>query len=412
MTIAVSILRSCLSWRTALCSLFLCALLAGCSGDPRALEEAIEVDQIGLTRLEIVTGITATEQIFINRGESLQLQFDAYSGDTKISVSNEDRRWSVDNAAAATITRSGLLVGQNNGPVEVTVRIGGIVSAPVSITVSDADLATISTIAGEDSLIECSRSSEYTALGTFTDDSVRVLGNVEWSVAENESGFLLAAESDSAIVAALRAGTITLQAMVDDIEGLREITVNQGLTELTIVPDAITVERGASLALIARATYSDETDAPVSELVSWSLDANTTVATLTQEVGETGVLTGVSIGPTSVTATCGDTSVVADVNVIEPEVITAVEIEASEDPLVMSVNGSSEQLRLFARSAGGSFEEVTNSASWSISAGDDNVVDLDDSGSSRGEITPLRRGRVTVTASYRNISDTLSVIVE
>jgi len=394
-------------------SAMLFALLQGCSGDPRSLEEAIEANTINLTRLVISSEITSTNQLFINPGERLQLDFDAFSGDTQIEVSNVDRRWSVSDSSVASISRSGLLVGENNGTVDVVVRIGGIISEPLSISVSDAQLTAIASITGDDALIECAISGDYTALGLFSDASERELRNVDWSVVDADSGVLLQNLPATAVVGALLPGTITLQATVDGIQGSRDITVEQGLDSLAIVPEAITIERGASLALVASANYTDGSTALVSELVTWSVDADNGFVTLSQATGETGVLSGVSVGPTILSANCGDAERVANVNVVAPQLIVSVEIEDSEDPLVLNANGASEQLRLFATSDAGSVEEVTNSANWTITADTGtNTVELDNTGTERGEVTPLNTGQVTITASFRGEEDTITVIVQ
>jgi len=386
-------------------------LVAGCSGDPRPLQEAVVASEVGLARLSIATGQSSDRDIFINPGESLQFGFEAFGAeDQEITLANDNRRWSVSNPSVASISDSGLFQGLDNGQVAVSLRVGGIFAQAVGITVSDADLASIDTISGPAALVECSRSSDYRAIGTFTDTSERELSNVVWSVAGGDSGVLLSATASSAVVGALSSGSIILQATVDEVSGTRQIEVSTGLLEINIVPDSISLERSASLALLARASYDDGGSGTVSDLVTWSLDDSNSLATLTQSAGETGVLRGVGLGTTTVVATCGDASATAEVSVIEPALIIDVEIEASDNPLILSLSGSGERLRAFARSAAGSFEEVTARASWQIIAGED-VLDIDDAGSNRGEVTPRIRGSARVQVSYRGEEDELRIIV-
>lgn len=403
--------------KASVCAVVVMLLVTSCSGDPRPLEEAVEVSNIGLTRLVIESGITLTEDIYINPSEQLKFDFTAYdAAAVELDVENTNRRWSVSDGNIASITDSGLLTGVANGRVDVSINIGGIVAPPVTVFVSDAELASIDNITGPASLIECSRSEAYNALGTFTDSSERELQAVTWSLADPDSGILLDASGESVVVGSLNPGSITLQAEEAGVSGSVIIDVSAGVESFVIVPDPLTVERSATTSLVARATYSSQDDgttvtgATVSALASWSLEQDNGVAAITQVAGETGVLAGVTIGTNSVVAQCGDQLASVVLTVIEPVTITSLEIVASDDPLVLNLSGSGEQLEVFARSEGGSNENQTSSASWRIIRGED-VLAVEDSGSNRGFVTPLRVGTAEVEASYRGSTDVLRVTV-
>lgn len=387
--------------------------VTACSGDPRPLEEAVEVNEIGLTRLVISSGVTLTEDIFINPTEQLQFDFTAFDAQaTELELDNNNRRWSVSNSAVASITDEGLLTGRSNGEVTIGLDIGGIVATAVTVFVSDAELASIDTITGPASITECSRSTAYNAVGTFTDGSQRQLKAVDWTLADPDSGLLLDEDLDSVVVGSRGAGSITLQATEDNVSGNLIIEVAADALTLSVLPaDQLDIERTSSVSLVARAQYSDETLAAVSELVIWSLDEDSGIVTLVQNNGETGVLTGVANGTTSVTATCGDNTANVIVEVVNPD-FDSLEIDASDDPLILSLTGSGEQLEAIASSIEGASENVTDTASWSIRSGSD-VLQVGNSGSSRGFITPLRAGSAVVAVSFSGITGeaTLSVTV-
>lgn len=396
--------------RTAFITLLLLAGVA-CSGDPRPLQEAVEVSDIGLTRLTIDTGITLTEDIYINPAEQLQFDFTAYDAEAnELAVVNTDRRWSVSDNNVASITDQGLLTGLSNGQVSVGIRIGGVIAAPVTVFVSDAELASIDKFNGPASLTECSRSEAYSVLGTYTDASERELKDVTWSLTDPDSGVLLDATTESVVVGALSPGSITLRAQENGVSGDFIIGVEPGVDAYTVVPEELVMERSSSTSLVARATYGENAIASVSEITTWTLLEDNGVATLNQQPGETGVITSVEVGSTSVRATCGDQTGTVFVTVTLPGEITRLEIDTSEDPLILNLTSSGEQLVVLASTQGGSVENVASLASWQILSGD-TVLSVDNTGSDKGFITPLQSGSAVVEASYGGEEATLRVTV-
>ena len=391
------------------------ALLAlGCSGDPRPLQEAVEVQEIGLARLVIESDQVRLENTFINPQQTIQYTFKAFDIDNnEIEVENTDRRWSVSNFDVADISGSGLLRGKFNGRVTVGLRIGGIVAEPVVVNVSSAVLVLLDGITGEDSLTECSQSQPYTANGTFDDGSVRELNNLEWRVVTGPTGRLVSSNTSQATVGALSPGSVTLFASVGDVEGSKIIAVNDGLMELSVSDDPIQVERSANLPLTATATYTDEEMASqiVTPLASWSVTDGTDIASVTNENNDTkGVLRGLRVGQTQVFAECSDLLASADVNVVEPERILNLRIEPEDRPVELFINGGDVQLTAFAISAQGSDEEVTSRATWRVESGED-VITVDNSSSSGGLVRALSVGRATIEVSYVGVTEQVSVIV-
>ncbi|TQO75491.1 Ig-like domain-containing protein, partial [Vibrio cholerae] len=96
------------------------------------------------------------------------------------------------------------------------------------------------------------------------------------------------------------------------------------------------VAKGQTEQLVATATYSDGTSAQVTNSVAW-----TSVDTNTATVAPSGLLTGVNVGSTTVTATKdGITSNTVTVNV-SAAVITAIQVTPS--PMNVA-KGQTEQL--------------------------------------------------------------------
>lgn len=398
-------------------SLSMCLWLAGCSGDPRPLQEAVEASNVGLVSLEISSNLPVSEsntdeiQITINHGQVVQFRFTAVGeqGET-LSLENSNRRWSVSNSDVASISDSGRLVGRSDGVVSVGLRIGGILASAVKVRVSNAELEAISAIEGEDTLTECSVSDEYTVLGRYTDGTDRRVDDIEWSVVAGSDGVLIESTGLEAIVGALAPGSITLNALSGDISGSRQITVEQGLNTLTITPNPVSVERSATTQLELRADYADGSTQFVTDVATWS-SANTNIATISDEFASKGELTGVVIGQTTVTALCGDASNSRIVEVIAPADVIRLNVEPDDDPIILTLASEpSLQLEVTAESSAGSLEEVTDLSDWRVVTGDD-VVSVDNSGASRGTITALAVGTATIEISYLGIEKTITIRV-
>ncbi len=393
--------------------LAMATLLVGCSGDPTSLEEAVEASDAGLVSLAIVPPARfGTSAITVNAGQQIQYRFSGTGLQGQpLALSTTDRRWSVSDNSVARISSGGLLTALNDGVVSVNLRVGGVAAAPSTLSVSTSQLQSIDQIDGPSQLVECSRSTPYSASGTFADGSVRALDSVTWRVDSTGQGRILEESSLTATLAALSPGIISLSATSDDVTGSIDIDVVAGLTGLSIEPENADVERSATRPLLARATYTDNSSADVTGVVTWGTTDNGSIATVSNALDSAGELTGVAVGTTSVTARCSDAEAASAIRVLVPTNITSLEVLPDDSPIVISLAGGEEQIRVFAISSLGSREERTNDATWRVESGTD-VISVDGSGSERGAVTPLTTGVATLEISFGGAETTVSIRVE
>ncbi|EGR5448647.1 hypothetical protein COR24_19500, partial [Vibrio cholerae] len=93
---------------------------------------------------------------------------------------------------------------------------------------------------------------------------------------------------------------------------------------IQVTPSPVNVAKGQTQQLVATATYSDMTSSDISSSVTWA-PAHTNTAT----VSPSGVLSGVEVGSTTLTATKdGVTSNTVSV-VVSAAVITAIQVTPS-----------------------------------------------------------------------------------
>lgn len=393
-------------------SLLLLSLVSACSGDPRPLEEAVEASQIGLTGLTIGSAV-ATDNITINPGESLQFNLQAVGIDGQdLTVANIDRRWSVSDNSVAKIDHAGFFTAIANGRVTVGLRIAGIVAAPVEITVSDATLTSISIIEGSMTLVECSMSGSFRATGEFDDGSTRVLQDLIWTLQAGSSGKLLQSSTTEAIVGAQGQGAVTLLVRSGDVTDSVVISVISGLSALEILPPVINVETGATLPLAAQAAYTDSSSTVVTRLVDWSVDESAGFASISNATFAEGVLSGINVGVTIVTARCASVTTTADVNVVVPGPVAQLDVYPDDDPIEIKVGGAGQQLTVYSVTAHGSTIDRTNKATYVVISGGDSVS-VDTVGAERGLVTAKTgsSGSAIVEVSYGGIDERINILV-
>ncbi|EHK2925017.1 Ig-like domain-containing protein, partial [Vibrio parahaemolyticus] len=107
--------------------------------------------------------------------------------------------------------------------------------------------------------------------------------------------------------------TITASGLANGVEFSDSVTLevtDAVVSSLVVTPSSVNVLKGQTQPLVAMATYSDLTSADISSSVTWQLDTN--IAT----VDSAGLLSGVEVGSTTLTATKdGVSSNTVDVNV-------------------------------------------------------------------------------------------------
>lgn len=104
-------------------------------------------------------------------------------------------------------------------------------------------------------------------------------------------------------------GSVTVVATSYDLTGSASLTVGPaGLTAISLFPDPTTVPVGGSVQFVATGTFSDGTTQDVTG-VNWSSSSPAVAA-----VDNDGIVTAISAGTATLTASVGTVSDTADVN--------------------------------------------------------------------------------------------------
>ncbi len=403
-------------------SIFLIVLLSACDGDPRPLLESVEASDLNLVSISITPNRTFGDIAYVNIDESVQFSVAGVdAAGNAVSLDRRNRFWKISNTDAGAISRDGRFTALANGQVSVGLELGGLVATEFVLEVSDAELDFIVDIEGSTEASQCSESS-YTADGFFTDNTERPLFDVNWSIpsdvpdGSNAIAKIVSEIEGTVTVGAMAPGQYTLRASVGSASTDLTVSINADLASLALQPSEISIQRGQSLGLGARALRDDDSSNDATRVVNWSLTAvnDEQIATLSNARGSSGQLRGVSPGVGTVTASCGDIMQTAELTVVELTSISSIELEPDDSPLELDLSDGEEQLRAFAVTNNSvdddvnSRVDITNQANWEVTSGTE-FLSVDNSGSVRGEVTPLAEGTATLRVSYLNQTRTVTV---
>ena len=218
-------------------------------------------------------------------------------------------------------TNKGLITAVQNGTATIHATQNAV-SATSGITVSSATLQSIAVTPATTSIAATGR-IQMKAVGTFSDASTQDLTSVvAWS-SSNLAAAVITSNSSltPGIAAGIAAGTSTITAAFEGINGSTALTVNPAaaatLSSITITPATTTLSIGAQLQFTATGIFSDGSLSDITATAAWS----TGNAAILQNDG-VGLFTALTGGTTSIKATksgiSGSTLVTATVSQAAP----------------------------------------------------------------------------------------------
>ncbi|NOI65030.1 Ig-like domain-containing protein [Vibrio sp. 99-8-1] len=248
----------------------------------------------------------------------------------------------------------GILTGVETGNITVTVSKDGVISNSVSVDVTAAMLTDIAVTPSIVSVAK-NQTQQLIATATYSDNSSSdVSGSVTWTSADTSTVTV----TPSGLLTGIEVDTTTVTANKDGItSNMVNINVTAAVpTAITLTPSVVSVAKGQTKQLIATEIYSDSSSSDVSDLVAW-----TPVDTSTATITSTGLLKGVEIGHTTVTAVKdGITS-----NSISVDVTEATITDIVVTPSIVGVaKGQTEQLAATATYSDNSSSDVSGSVIW------------------------------------------------
>jgi len=237
--------------------------------------------------------------------------------------------WTTSNSGVATVSNTiptkGRATGIATGSATITATINSIFGS-AALTINAATLSSIA-ITPYDALVASNESQQLTAIGTFSDASTaNITDQVTWSSSNTLAATISNTAGSRGFVTTpsftgYRSTTIT--ATLNAISGTTPLGVNGATVTSIVVTPAVTITAGSTYDLKAWANLSDGGTIDVTNAAIWT-SATTSRVTVSNGVGSKGVVTGVSIGSSVVSAVYGGVTGTRTVTVGASQVITEV----------------------------------------------------------------------------------------
>jgi len=202
--------------------------------------------------------------------------------------------WASGTGAVATINTTGLATAVGAGSSTISATVGSITGSTL-LTVNPATLVSIAVTPANPSITK-GATQQFTATGTFSDNSTQVLTNAAWASGTGT----VATINATGLATAVGVGTSTISATSGSITGSTLLTVNPAtLVSIAVTPANPSITKGATQQFTATGTFSDSSTQVLTSAV-WASGTGT-VAT----INATGLATAVGVGTSTISATSG-----------------------------------------------------------------------------------------------------------
>ena len=355
-----------------------------------AFKNGVTSNTVNVTVTEaVITDISVTpSNVTVAKGQTQPLVAIASYSDGTSSDVTQSVTWVSTTPEIATVTPVGLLTGVDLGSTNVTVFKHGVTSNTVNITVTEAVITEINVTPSVINLAK-GQIQSLTAMAIYSDgSSSNVSDFVSWIPIDTA----IATVSSTGLVTGIEVGSTTITAFKHGVtSNTVNVTVTAAvITDIKVTPSSVNIAKGETQLLTAMATYSDGRLSDISNFATWI-----SVAPMTATVTSTGLLTGVDLGSTSVTAfKHGITSNTVNITVTE-----AVITEINVTPSVVNVaKGQAQALTAMAIYSDGTSSNLSNSVTWASAQMATATV------TSSGLVTGVELGTTTVTAFKNGVS--------
>lgn len=300
------------------------------------------------------------------------------------------------NPLVATVLPGGLLTGILPGTATITATLGSF-STTLPVTVGTASLQSLSILPISVS-IAAGTSTQLALTGNYSDGSTQDLtATATWA---SSAGGVVAVNADGDVTG-LATGDAIVTATVGGISlGIDVVVSPATVVAISVNPPSVTVALGQLVSLTATAALSDGTSQDVTASVHWSV-SNPLLASISNDLGNPGVLTALLAGTSTVNADLNGTSGSATI-MVSPATLVSLSITPGTLSLPLGITS---QLGVTGVFNDGSTQDLTASVQWSSSNG--GVLGI----SASGLVTPLTIGNSTITASLSGVSATAAVTI-
>jgi YVTN family beta-propeller protein len=216
--------------------------------------------------------------------------------------------WSSSDTTVATISNAsgsnGLASSIAQGTATITAVLGAV-SGSTGLTVTPAALVSIAVMPANSSIAN-GTSQQFAASGTYTDNSAQPLTTaVTWSSSATTVAAISNAPGSIGLATSISQGPTTITATLGAVSGSTDLTVTAAtLVSIAITPSTPSIADRTAQQFTATGSYTDNSTQNLTASVTWA-SSDTTIASISNAAGSTGLATAAGIGVTSISAALG-----------------------------------------------------------------------------------------------------------
>ena len=316
--------------------------------------------------------------------------------------------WSSSVAGIASVSNvpgsNGLATTLSPGSTTITATFGGI-SGSTGLTVTAASLVSLG-VTPVNSSIAKGLKPQFTAIGTYTDNSTQVLtAQVLWSSTDPSVATVSNASGYEGLGTALTPGSVTISATLGGTSGSTVLTVTPAtLVSIGVTPANPSIANGLTGQFMATGVYTDNSTQNLTASVAWT-SSDPTIASISNASASHGIATSVSPGAVSITAATGGVSGSTGLTVT-PAALVSIALILAGPSIAM---GTQQQLVATGTYTDTSTHDVTTTVTWSSS--DTTVATISNASGSNGLATSTGQGTATISAALGAISGSTGLTV-
>ncbi|MEJ2690100.1 MAG: Ig-like domain-containing protein [Deltaproteobacteria bacterium] len=388
--------------------LLLLAVLAGCGENSKPTRS---IDFLPLQSLEITSqnpqvavGTTNRFTAIGHYGDPSTFQF---TRDITDQVS-----WSSSNPSVLSLSSDPALAGfataVTAGTATVEVDSNGII-ANLPFTVSNATISSLSIPSPTSTTLYAGGTLQLQAMGTFSDGSSQDLTEAAtWSSSDTDLATVGNAVPGAGLVKAVAQGSVNITAVFGSQSATQPLDVSEAVLEsiaVTTEGSSASLAVGTTMQLTATGTYSDGNTKDLTSEVTWTTD-DTTVAAIDQNAGTTGLLSALSAGSVTVTASLQGVTSTDFTITVNSATLSSLSVSPTNPSVLV---GQTQQLTATGTFSDGSSQDVTRDVTWS--SNDTSIATVSGGTGMEGTAKGIATGSATITASSGEIPTTGGVTV-
>lgn len=382
------------------------------AGGVRGLVKGSATVRASLSGLQAMTTITVTDALLtalqvgpttplLALGLTQQMTATGIFSDGTNQNLTSMATWTSSATTVATVSAAGLVTTVGVGDTTITATFGGR-TASTTVTVTAAALRSIAISATPSLSVAAGLTLSLTAIGTFTDNSTMDLSDTATWSSSNTAIATMAGR----IATGVAVGNATISAVMNGVTGTATLQVTPALlVSIAVTPANVTLPLGSTRQFTATGTFTDSSTQNLTTQVTWTSSDDTRVA-ISNADGSRGLATGLNQGTVTITATLGGVTGSTGLEVIGIvlQSITITSVTSGDLPV-----GRTRQLTATGTYSDSSTADLTTQVTWTSS--DDARATVSNIDGSRGLVTAVAAGGVTITATLAAVSGTLAINV-